>query len=269
MVPFNENCIIDYVLVETLPSLEEMLPSDPENLAGLEKYTIYYYIEKETGLIYLRDINTNSLVQVEIEPVNFAESLSDIKNDGTWYALIQHVGPNFGFANEDGQKKFYAYTKEGEWVELKPCTHVPNMVPNDGSYVHSIYVNTQLSAEEIVDLYEAIPEGYWLTSGLTSMQVVYDTSVSYAYIFKEGADDGSCKYSIRIDGEEIFACSQDSLGNIQTITSWTENKNVVLIQDVLNENVTGMVDDEGNNLKAGRANHMLVNLLSIKPLVKN
>ena len=148
---------------------------------------------------------------------------------------------------------------------VEPCLHVPNMVPNDGSYVENIYFNANLSPLQIVEEIRKIPEECWYS-------LVEGDQPIYALYGIERV--GMTGYIQRINQNEWWIEVADFEGQgssiVQFGVEYVPEDNAAYFRNSGPRDPklyigadTIPVSEEG--IKIGTANHLLTNLFSIRP----
>jgi hypothetical protein len=181
-----------------------------------------------------------------------------------FYSVIRGAeeGKIIGVPNSE-KTKIVMEHNGSEWVEVsEPCTHVPNMVPNDGSYVENLYCNWQIDADKFISEIEKIPEDCWEDDGCESdgyllFEVGEENNYGYIVRFK-ASDSDYCNYKLISNGDCYFDCTKES-GECRIDGGFEEWSNMIEIKADLNvtHSITGA--------KIGTANHLLTNLFSTRP----
>ena len=164
--------------------------------------------------------------------------------------------------------------------------HVPNMVPNDGSYVHNIYFNTTLYIEDdlpdrIIAEINKIPDEYWIQDGENGLICpVFRGDSDFAWptyaLIKKGyysnvTSEPMCVIDMVTKGE-----GSDPGGLRIEIGEYLENGETHYVWGdfsisseegcfLINSDTYTQSEVVGPTDKIGRANHLLTNLFSIRP----
>ena len=291
---------VEYILVDELPPTSEMKTSDTSVRGDL-----YVYIVRSTGKGYVYDLSLADGAAGEIGAVEcwFNYSIgedviggvvsdkSEIPEDDMWYTVIKKQPDFYGIPDEANNKTVFEHTSAGGWVEVgasEPCTHVPNMVPNDGSYVENVYFNTWLLGEDweappaaVIAELEKIPKDCWINgaewgTGAECAYLIYRASDEYTmgYVEKNvfssesGAD---AAYAIRLCDKtvgcyflDIFATGDADHPYIWYYSYFEHNFAIKIGQDTLTQ-----MEGTSAIMKVGTANHLLTNLISIRPFDAN
>ena len=164
------------------------------------------------------------------------------------------------------------------------CTHVPNMVPNDGSYIENVYFNLALFGEDFdampdatVAELEKIPDECWISSeelpmgGEASCLFYWLPDTRMGYVVKNGVSNisgGDFTYAIYLQSPTLGTVSIEMLatGEPEQPYVWGYcdiNEQCIPIG---NDTLTEVPD---TTVKVGAANHLLTNLISIRPFTTN